>query len=88
MRASRLWVWFGVALVAVLFVFFLHTILTPFLIAMLLAYMFDPMVDRLEKVGLSRTWGTISVFALFTVILVALMVVLMPMLAKQLMKLY
>ncbi|MCU1728986.1 AI-2E family transporter [Pseudomonas sp. 7P_10.2_Bac1] len=88
MKGSRLWVWLGVALAAALFVYFLHPILTPFLIAMLLAYMFDPVVDRLERVGLSRTWGTITVFALFTVILVTLMVVLVPMLAKQLMKLY
>ncbi|MGP4957596.1 AI-2E family transporter [Pseudomonas helleri] len=88
MRDSPRWVWWGVALAAVLFVYFLHAILTPFLIAIVLAYMFDPVVDRLEKIGLSRTWGTITVFTLFTVILVTLLVVLVPMLAKQLVKLY
>ena len=88
MTDSRRWVWWGVALAAILFVYFLHAILTPFLVAVVLAYMFDPVVDRLEKYGFSRTWGVVTVFTLFTVILVALLLVLVPLLAKQLMKLY
>ncbi len=54
----------------------------------LLAYLFDPLVDRLEKFGLSRTWGVVTVFALFTLILMTLLLVLVPMLAKQLVRLY
>ena len=88
MADSRRWVWWGVALGACLFVYFLHPILTPFLIAIVLAYMFDPVVDRLERFGFSRTWGVITVFALFIVILMTLLLVLVPMLAKQLLKLY
>ena len=88
MADSRRWVWWGVALGFVLFVYFLHPILTPFLVAIVLAYMFDPVVDRLERLGLSRTWGTITVFTLFTVILMTLLLVLVPLLAKQLLKLY
>ena len=88
MADSRRWVWWGVALGFVLFVYFLHPILTPFLVAIVLAYMFDPVVDRLERLGFSRTWGTITVFTLFTVILMTLLLVLVPLLAKQLLKLY
>lgn len=88
MTDSRRWVWWGVALVFALFVYFLHPILTPFLVAIVLAYMFDPVVDRLERLGLSRTWGGVTVFTLFTVIVTALVLVLVPLLAKQLMKLY
>ena len=55
MADSRRWVWWGVALGFALFVYFLHPILTPFLVAIVLAYMFDPVVDRLERAGLSRT---------------------------------
>ncbi|WP_300730170.1 AI-2E family transporter [Pseudomonas sp.] len=88
MTDSRRWVWWGVALALGLFIYVLRPILTPFLVAILLAYMFDPVVGRLERFGLSRTWGTVTVFALFTVIVVALILVLVPLLAKQLMKLY
>ena len=88
MTDSRRWVWWGMALVFALFVYFLHPILTPFLVAIVLAYMFDPVVDRLEKFGFSRTWGVVTVFALFTVIVTGLVLVLVPLLAKQLIKLY
>ena len=88
MADSRRWVWWGVGLGFALFVYFLHPILTPFLVAIVLAYMFDPVVDRLERAGLSRTWGVVAVFTLFTLILMTLLLVLVPLLAKQLLKLY
>lgn len=88
MADSRRWVWWGVGLGFALFVYFLHPILTPFLVAIVLAYMSDPVVDRLERAGLSRTWGTVAVFGLLTVIMMTLLLVLVPLLAKQLLKLY
>ena len=58
-------------------VYVLGPILTPFLAGALLAYIFDPLVDRLEARGLSRGTGTILVIvlagmALFTLLLIAL----------------
>ena len=47
-----------------------------------MAYMFDPVVDRLQRFGLSRTWGVVAVFTVFTVILMTLLLVLVPLLAK------
>lgn len=88
MADTRRWVWLGGIVLLCVFVFLLHSILTPFLVALLLAYLFDPVVDRLEKAGLSRTWGVVAVFALFTLIITALVLVLVPMLAKQLFRLY
>jgi predicted PurR-regulated permease PerM len=68
--------------------YWLHPILSPFLVGILLAYLADPLVDRLERAGLSRTWGVVVVFALFTLLLTLLLLVLVPMLAKQLVRLY
>ncbi|WP_397459461.1 AI-2E family transporter [Pseudomonas asplenii] len=88
MTDVRRWVWLGAAFLLCLLVYLLHPILSPFLVGILLAYLFDPLVDRLEKFGLSRTWGVVTVFALFTLILMTLLLVLVPMLAKQLVRLY
>jgi predicted PurR-regulated permease PerM len=88
MADTRRWFWLGGVLLLCAFIWLLHPILTPFLVALLLAYLFDPLVDRLEKAGLSRTWGVIAVFALFTLIFTTLLLVLVPMLAKQLFRLY
>jgi len=84
----RRWIWLGAALLMAVLLYSLHNILTPFLIGILLAYLADPLVDRLERLGLSRTWGVVVVFSLFTLILMALLLVLVPMLAKQLVRLY
>jgi phosphoribosylaminoimidazole-succinocarboxamide synthase len=57
-------------------IYLLGPILTPFLAGALLAYIFDPLVDRLEERGLSRTTGTVLVIvfaglASFTLLLLA-----------------
>ena len=88
MTDMRRWIWLGAALLMAVLLYSLHNILTPFLIGILLAYLADPLVDRLERLGLSRTWGVVVVFSLFTLILMALLLVLVPMLAKQLVRLY
>lgn len=88
MTDVRRWIWLGVALLVAVLLYSLHNILTPFLIGILLAYLADPLVDRLERLGLSRTWGVIVVFGLFTLLLLALLLVLVPLLAKQLVRLY
>lgn len=84
----RRWIWLGAAFVVAVLLYFLHNILSPFLVGILLAYLADPLVDRLERLGLSRTWGVVVVFSLFTLIFLALLLVLVPMLAKQLLRLY
>lgn len=84
----RRWVWPGVILLCAALLYWLHPILSPFLVGILLAYLADPLVDRLERAGLSRTWGVVLVFTLFTLLLTLLLLVLVPMLAKQLVRLY
>lgn len=88
MTDVRRWVWLGIALLIAVLLYLLHNILSPFLVGILLAYLADPLVDRLERLGLSRTWGVVVVFSLFTLVFLALLLVLVPMLAKQLLRLY
>lgn len=87
MTVSSRWLWIAVLLLCGL-VYVLHPILPPFLIGVLLAYLGDPLVDRLERLKLSRTWGVIVVFALFTLVITLMLLVLIPMLGKQMVRLY
>ena len=77
------WVWLVALLVAVAMVYLLSPILSPFLIGMLLAYLGDPLVDRLESHGMSRVLGVLLVFAAGTGILALALVVLIPLLGNQ-----
>ena len=86
MNDSNRWLWLAGLLLCIWLVYLLTPILTPFLIGVLLAYLGDPLVDRLERWGLSRTWGVIAVFALFSLLLLVLLLVLVPMLGKQMVK--
>ena len=43
------------------FLWAFHTILMPFVAAMILAYLMDPLVDRIERLGLSRMWATVVI---------------------------
>jgi len=88
MTDMRRWVWLGVVLLCATLLYWLHPILSPFLVGILLAYLADPLVDRVERAGLSRTWGVVLVFTLFTLLLTLLLLVLVPMLARQLVRLY
>ena len=60
--------------VAAWFVFSIRGILSPFVIAFVLAYVMTPLVDRMEGRGLNRTWSILCIFVL-TLTLLALGVI-------------
>ncbi len=64
-------------------VYLLGPILTPFLAGALLAYMFDPLVDRLEARGWSRTSGTVAVIVLAGVTVFGLILIALPLFQGQ-----
>jgi predicted PurR-regulated permease PerM len=77
-----------VAVVAILaflgwFIYLLAPVLTPFVIAALLAYIGNPAVSALERRHVPRVLSVTVVFVLFVVVFVGLMFVLMPLLRDQ-----
>ena len=84
--------WLIVVLVSAVLVYLLAPVLTPFVVSALLAYLADPLVDKLEhtRVGrwrLGRTGGVVVVFLLLTIVIAALILLLIPMLNKQISRL-
>lgn len=88
MTDSNRWLWIAGLAVFGWLLYLLMPILSPFLIGVLLAYLGDPLVDRLERRNLSRTTGVVLVFALLGLILLLMLLVLVPMLGRQLARLY
>jgi len=64
--------------------YLLSPVLTPFLVAAVLAYIGDPLVDRLEAMKLSRTLSVTTVFLVLSLVVLVLLLVLAPMLQRQL----
>ena len=86
---SRWLVWIALAVLAAWLVSLLAPVLTPFALAALLAYLGDPLADRLERVGvrgrtLGRTGAVVVVFLGLVLLFTLLMLVVIPLLIDQL----
>lgn len=84
---QRLWILGGLIFAGWL-IHLLGPVLTPFLISALLAYMADPLVDRLEKLKIPRAWAVVLVFLITLLLLVLLLLVLIPALVKEIAALF
>lgn len=76
--------WVGVAAGFLLLLWLLNDILLPFVVGAAVAYFFDPLVMRLQRVGLSRTWATTLVTVIAALVAVGAMMAVLPPLLGQL----
>ncbi len=83
LQRQLLW-WLGIIAAAVLLLLLLRDILLPFVAAMVLAYLLDPLADRLERLGPSRTLATFLILGLFVFAFVLAFVLLAPVVMRQL----
>ncbi len=68
-------------------VWVLAPILTPFVFAALLGWLGDPLVDRLERRGMSRNLAVALVFTVSTLLVVIALLILVPLVQRQIMTL-
>ncbi len=87
MTESRQWMMLAVALISGWLIYLLAPILTPFAVAALFAYLGDPVTDWLQSRGLSRALAVSVVFVLLSLLIVALLLVVLPLLEDQILRL-
>lgn len=63
--------------------YLLAPVLTPFVAAALLAYIGDPLADRLQKLGMPRTAAVITVFVLTFLFIALLVLLVVPLIQSQ-----
>ena len=76
--------WIAAFLAFLLFVWLFSDILLPFIMGMALAYLLDPVADRLERAGMSRLWATVTIVFGAILLIVLALLLLVPVLASQL----
>src|SRR6476620_10646215 len=64
-------------------VWLLAPVLSPFVFAALLGWLGDPLVDRIERRGLSRNVAVLLVFGAMMLVLALALVLLVPLLERQ-----
>lgn len=83
-NTAKMLFWLVLFIVSVALIFVLSPVLTPFIIAAFIAYLGDPVADKLEAKGCSRTWAVVIIFVFLTLALLLASLLLLPMIAAQL----
>ena len=83
MTTTQRWQLLALTVLIAALLWALAPVLTPVAFAALLAYLGDPLVDSLQRWKLSRTTGVLVVFAIMVLSLVLVLVLLVPMLERQ-----
>ena len=83
MGMNRPWVWAATGILLVVVIYLLKPILTPFVIAAGLAYLGDPIVDRLQTWKLSRELGVSIVFVVLALFGILVLLLAVPLLEQQ-----
>ena len=76
--------WLGALVVFAALFWLLSDVLLPFIVAMGLAYLLDPLVDRLRRFGINRTFATIIILVCAIALIALAVVLLVPALSAQL----
>ncbi|MEH6455625.1 MAG: AI-2E family transporter [Cocleimonas sp.] len=83
MTQSNRWFWLTASVVSVGLLFLLAPILLPFVAGALLAYLGDPLVDRLVSWKISRTLSVVVLFFIILLIVLPILLYLVPLLESQ-----
>lgn len=70
--------WIAVSTVALAMLVLLHQIMLPFVVGALLAYLFVPVIDSLERFGINRSFAALAVFVPLVAGFVAFLLVMLP----------
>jgi predicted PurR-regulated permease PerM len=75
--------WTALGLGALWLLWLLAPVLTPFVIAAMLGWLGDPLVNRLQRTGRSRNTAVALVFCAMTLVVIAVLVILVPLIERQ-----
>lgn len=76
--------WLGAVGVLLVLLWLCWAVLPPFIMALAIGYLLDPVAGRLENLGLSRLMATLVILAAFAIVLALLFVLVFPILGHQL----
>lgn len=81
--SKRAWFWLCMAAVFVFFIYLTKEVALPFVVGLLLAYLLDPVADRLERNGCGRTLASVFILLIVFCVVVLGMVLVVPALLEQ-----
>ncbi|MCK5930796.1 MAG: AI-2E family transporter [Fulvimarina manganoxydans] len=79
----QVYFWTGTLFLCVLLLWLFSSILLPFVLGMVVAYLLDPVADWFERRGFSRLMATIIILFLFISSFVAVLLIVVPVISSQ-----
>jgi predicted PurR-regulated permease PerM len=78
-------VMFWIAMLAAVLaaVVLLREVLLPFVAGMVLAYLLDPLANRIERLGMNRLLATLAIIALVVVTIITLLILIVPIIISE-----
>jgi len=83
-KAQVYWVWLTLIIIFIAIGFMVSSILMPFVAGMAVAYFLDPLADKFESIGLSRTVATVCIIASFFIAVILILIIIFPIIQGQL----
>ena len=81
--SSRRWQMLAITAVILFLSWLLAPVLMPFAVAGMLAYLGDPLADRLERLGMGRTLAVSIVFIVLLLVTIGALILLVPLISRQ-----
>ncbi len=79
----QLMIWAGLFLLTILFLWIFRPILLPFVVGMTIAYLLNPVVNWLQRIGINRSWGSMIALTLVIIAFIGLLLAVVPLVAVQ-----
>lgn len=79
--------WVVLLLVIMLFTYLFRSVLTPFVAGIVVAYLLNPIVEKLESLKVSRLLATVAILSLFFIAALTLLILIIPPLYRELVEL-
>ena len=80
---TYLYFWMGALALIIGFLWLFKTILTPFILGMVIAYLLNPLVKKFYTKGIQRTSSAVIILVVFFTITTAIIAIVIPILAKE-----
>ena len=80
---NQVLVWAGFFVAAILLMWLFRSILLPFVVGLTLAYLLNPVVNLLQRVGIGRPWASMLVLGLVIALVLGLFLAIVPLVAVQ-----
>jgi predicted PurR-regulated permease PerM len=80
---TQMMFWSAAILLFTAFVWMFKSILTPFVLGIVIAYLLNPLVKRFSTKGIKRTTSTVIILSLFFIVLTTIIALVAPIVAKE-----